>query len=228
MSHVFQLEAFESSIRGRRVRWFIAPGSPSIYPPGFQEQIYTDTPPFVRKILITCHTSSEAWKLTERWDSILLPSTPTDWSLVLTLVINQPSPTLIVCSPEVRIPLPFFQKCNALGNKAPTIICLQHLSLPLPPAAVTFDATFFPPTKAVDDTLMEAMQNALQNLISADKISNFVVKDALKDLRGAGATLVISAIEDPDPSLYWYYASETKSKGKDLLSSVVYTLLNRS
>jgi hypothetical protein len=53
------------------------------------------------------------------------------------------------------------------------------------------------------------------------------MRDALKDLRGAGATLVISAIEEPDPSLYWYYAGEVRAKSKDVLSSVVYTLLNR-
>lgn len=227
MSNVVQLEAFESSIRGRRIRWFITPGSQAIYPPGFQEQIYTDTPPFVRKILITCQTSSEAWKLTDRWDTILLPSSPTDWSLALTLIINQPTPTLIVCTPEVRVPLPFFHKCSALGHKAPTIVCLQNLVTPLPTATVSFDATFFPPTKAVDDTLIEAMQGALQSLISSDKVGNFSMRDALKDLRGAGATLVISAIEDPDPSLYWYYATEQKGRGKDILSSVVYTLLNR-
>jgi hypothetical protein len=114
-----------------------------------------------------------------------------------------------------------------MGLKAPTIICFQTLMLPLQPPPVTFDATFFPPAKAVEDALMDAMQAALQNLISSDKLGSFNVKDALKDLRGAGATLVVSSIDDPESSLYWYYASEPKTKGKDLLASVVQTLLSR-
>lgn len=228
MSNVVQLEAFESSLKARRIRWFVPPGAPTLYPPGFQEQTFTESPPFQRRILITSPTSSEAWKMTDRWDAILIPQTPMDWSLVLTVLINQPPPSLVICTPETKVPSQIFQKCMTLGNKAPTIICLQTLSLPLPPAPITFDATFFPPAKAVEDTLMDAMQTALQSLMSADKLGNFTVKDALKDLRGAGATLVISSIDDVSPTLYWYYASESKSRGKDLLASVVQTLLSRS
>jgi hypothetical protein len=227
MSNVVQLEAFESSLQARRIRWFVPPGATALYPPGFQEQTFTESPPFQRRILITSPASSEAWKMTDRWDAVLMPQTPTDWSLVLTLLMNQPPPTLVLCTPETKVPSQIFQKCMTLGNKAPTIICLQTLSLPLPPVPITFDATFFPPAKAVEDTLMDAMQTALQSLMSADKLGNFTVKDALKDLRGAGATLAVSSIDDVSPSLYWYYASEPKSKGKDLLASVVQTLLSR-
>jgi hypothetical protein len=227
MSNVVQLEAFESSLKARRIRWFVPPAAPTLYPPGFQEQIFTESPPFQRRILITSPASSEAWKMTERWDTILIPQTPTDWSLVLTFLMNQPSPSLVLSTPETRVPPQIFQKCATMGLKAPTIVCLQTLALPLQPPPVTFDATFFPPAKAVEDALMDAMQAALQNLISSDKLGSFNVKDALKDLRGAGATLVVSAIDDPEQSLYWYYASEPKTKGKDLLASVVQTLLSR-
>jgi hypothetical protein len=228
MSNVVQLEAFESSLKARRIRWFISPLLPTIYPPGFQEQLFTESPPFQRRILLTSSASSEAWKMTDKWDMILVPQTQMDWSLVLTLLTHQPPPTLVIATPETRIPPQIFQRCIPLGTKAPTFICLQTLSLPLPPATVTFDATFFPPAKDVEDVLMEAMQAALKSVISDHKLGDFTVKDALKDLRGAGATLVVSSIEEAEPTLYWYYASEQKTRGKDLLTAVVQTLLHRA
>ena len=165
--------------------------------------------------------------MTDKWDMILVPQTQMDWSLTLTVLMNQPPPTLVISTPETRIPPQIFQKCAHMGAKAPTFICLQTLSHPLPQAPISFDATFFPPAKDVEDTLMDAMQNALKSVISDHKLGDFTVKDALKDLRGAGATLVVSSIEETEPTLYWYYASEQRAKGKDLLTSVVQTLLHR-
>jgi hypothetical protein len=227
MSKVVQLEAFESSLKARRIRWFVSPLLPTIYPPGFQEQLFTESPPFQRRILLTSTASSEAWKMTDKWDMILVPQTQMDWSLTLTVLMNQPPPTLVISTPETRIPPQIFQKCAHMGAKAPTFICLQTLSHPLPQAPISFDATFFPPAKDVEDTLMDAMQNALKSVISDHKLGDFTVKDALKDLRGAGATLVVSSIEETEPTLYWYYASEQRAKGKDLLTAVVQTLLHR-
>jgi hypothetical protein len=227
MSKVVQLEAFESSLKGCRIRWFLTPGSPAVYPPGFQEQLFTESPPFQKKFLLTTHSSLEAWKLLDSWDVVFCPSTPTDWSLVVTLLLNLPSPSLVLCTPEVKAPQGFFLKCGQVPQKAPTIICFQTLSLPLPQAPISFHATFFPPAKAVEDSLMDAMQQALKQLVSSDKLGDFTVKDALKDLRGAGATLAISSIEDPDPSMYWYYATESKMKGRDTMTSVIQTLLSR-
>lgn len=227
MSNVVQLEAFESSLKGCRIRWFLTPGSPAVYPPGFQEQLFTESPPFQKRILITSDTSLDGWKLLDKWDLIVLPTTPTEWSLIVTFIVNLPSPSLVVCTPEVRAPQGFFAKCAQVPQKAPTIVCFQTLSLPLPQAAVSFHATFFPPAKAVEDTLMDAMQESLKKLVSSDKLGDFTVKDALKDLRGAGATLAVSSIEEPEPSLYWYYATELKVKGRDTMSSVIQTLLAR-
>jgi hypothetical protein len=227
MTNVVQLEAFESPLRGRRIRWFLAPGSPALYPPGFQEQLFLENPPFQRRILVTCASSTEAWKLTDRWDTIFQPTVAIDWSLILTFLVHQPQHSLVVCTPEVKVPPVLFQKLLPLGLKAPTIVCFQTLALPLSQVPVVFDATFFPPAKAVDHTLMEAMQAALANLISADKLGTFGIRDALKDLRGAGATLAVSTIEETEPTLYWYYGSETKSEGKSLLASVLQTLMSR-
>ena len=165
--------------------------------------------------------------MADKWDAVLMPTTPTDWSLLLTVLLNQPPPCLVICTPEVKIPPAVFQKVSQAGAKAATFICFQVLQLPIPQAPITFDATFFPPAKAVEDTLIEAIQTVLPQLVSSDQMRNFTVKDALKDLRGAGATIVVSSIEDTQAAMYWYYASETKSKGKDLLTTVIQTLLSR-
>jgi hypothetical protein len=227
MSNVVQLEAFESSLKHRRIRWFLPPGHGTTYPPGFQEQCFTESPPFQRRILLTARQSSEAWKLTDKWDAVLQPQTPTDWSLALTVLLNQPPPTLVICTPECVIPAAVFQKCLQAGQKAPTFVWFQILQLPIPQAPIQFDATFFPPAKAVEDSLIEAIETVLPSLISGHQLQHFVVKDALRDLRGAGATIVVSQIEDVQPTLYWYYASESPKHQSDLLSCVVQTLLSR-
>ena len=227
MNNVVQLEAFEAPIKGRRLCWYLAPNAPALYPPGFQEQAFTESPPFQRRILITSRTASEAWKLTDKWDAVLVPTTATDWSLALTVILNQPPPALVIVAPGCQVPTQVFQKAAQAGAKAPTIVILQPLTLPLLPHPVTFDAVFYPPSKAVDDSLTEAIQTSLRSLLSSDILRNFELKDALRDLRGAGATLAVNSIGEPEPGLYWYYASEPAAKGKDVLASVVQTLLMR-
>jgi hypothetical protein len=228
MSNVIQLEAFEAPLRGRRIRWLLAPGAPIAYPPGFQEQAFIEPQPFQRRVLLTSHQSSEAWKLVDKWDTVLTPATGADWSLVLTVVLNTTQPVLVVITPECRTPPAFFQRCAQIPvQKAPTFVCFQHLTNPPPTPPVTMDATFFPPSKVLEDTTLEATQIVLQQLCSSDTLHNFTLKDALRDLRGAGATLVVSSIGDDQPTMYWYYATEAQTKGNTLLSSVIQTLLVR-
>ncbi len=227
MSHVVQLEAFESPLRNKRVRWFLVPGAPITYPSGLQEQLFVESPPFQRRILLTSHASSEAWKLVDRWDCVLHPVTADDWRLTLTLCLHQPAPCLVIVTPECKVPSAFFQTIQRAGTKAPTIILFQTLSMPVQHPPVTMDATFFPPSKYIDETLMEATQVVLQQLMSSDSLRNFVLKDALRDLKSAGATIVVSLIEETQPSLYWYYAEEQKPRTKDTITSVLQTLLAR-
>ena len=227
MSNVVQLEAFEATLRNKRIRWLLSPNQPATYPPGFQEQLFLETPPFQRRILLTTSASSEAWKLVDRWDAILLPHTGADWSLALTVCMNQPAPALVIMTPELKPPQAFFTKCQTLGLKGPTIVHFQTLQIPTPPAAVTFDATFFPPSKSFDETSLEATQVILQQLLSANSLRNFDLKDAIRDLRGAGATIVVSCIGEQEPVLEWFYATESKGKQKDVVSAILQTLLLR-
>ncbi len=226
MNSVVQLEAFEAPIKHRRLRWFLIPDSPITYPPGFQEQILTESPPFQRKLLVLTPQSSEAWKLVDKWDGIFVPQTGLEWSLLVTYVQNIPAPAFIVFAPEVQVPLAFYQKLSQLGQKTPTTIALQTLGQSSVQPLVTYDATFFPPAHPMEE-YTEQTTGILQTLLSSETLRNFVLRDALRDLKGAGATLVVSSIEESTASIYWYYASEPQTPGKRLLETVLQTLLKR-
>ena len=88
-----------------------------------------------------------------------------------------------------------------------------------------FDATFFPPAKELENYI-EQTNGLLKSLITNDILRTFVIKDAIRDLRAAGATLVVSSIEESKSSLYWYYVSEGQIKNQ-LLDRVISTLLRR-
>jgi hypothetical protein len=227
MSNVVQLEAFEAPIRAKHLRWFLVPDYPIAYPPGFQEQCFIESPPFQRKVLLTASSSSEAWKVIDQWDAILLPTASSDWSIVLAVVLNQPQPCLVVLAPEVKAPIAFFQKCRQMGAKAPTLVCFQVLKVPIPPAPISFDATFFPSSSCLETLCLESTQLVLQQSLPAESLRSFSLKDALRDLKSAGATLVVSSIEDTRPTLYWYYATPIKGEKGSLLATVVQTLLLR-
>jgi len=210
-----QLEAFESSIKNRRLRWFLTDIS---YPPGFQEQVYNESPPFQRKILVSSHKSSEAWKLVDAWDAIFIPQTPLEWSLILAYVQNTANP--IVCiTPDVQTPTAFYQKVKS------TTVTFSDLSFPSLTPLIVFDASFFPPAPQLDNYL-EQTNTFLKSLVPAEILRTFVLKDAVRDLKSAGATLVVSSIEESKASLYWYYVSECPVKHQ-LLDKVITTLLKR-
>jgi hypothetical protein len=227
MSHVVQLEAFEASIRAKRLRWFLLPDSVVSYPPGFQEQCFLDSPPFQRRILLTSHTSSEAWKLVDKWDGFLVPTTSSDWSIALALLLNQPQPCIVIVTPEVTMPNIFLQKLYQVSSKAPTLVYFQLLVQPLPAVSISFDATFFPSFSLLQPTQIETMQLVLNKLLSSETLRNFVLKDAIRDLQSAGATLVVSNLETQIPTLYWYYASLQKLDRNHGLASILQTLLAR-
>ena len=222
--HVVQLEAFESPLRGRRIRWFRTPTAPIQYPPGFQEQVFTESPPFQRRILITAPSSSEAWKLLDRWDVMLMPTISSDWSLTLTVILNQPQPALVIITPEVKVPAVFYQK--AISPKQPTFIHIQDLTYPLPTALIQYDATVFPPLKN-DDSLLETIQSLVTHSCSSETLRSFVLKDVVRDLKGAGATLVISSIDENSPQLYWIYAPDQHRKTNPL-SQLIDVYVSRS
>ena len=221
-----QLEAFEAPIKGRRIRWFLSQDQPISYPPGFQEQILTEHPPFQRKILLSSHSSSEAWKLVDTYDAIFLPQTPMEWSLILAFIQNNLSPCLIIITPELQVPVAFYQKSAQLP-KPPCIIAFNILSSATVTPLTVFDATFFPPSKDLE-SYIDQVQSLLQSYLSSDFLRSFIIKDVIRDLKSAGATIVISSIEESKASLYWYYTSDSAPKSKRLIEEIVQTLLKRN
>lgn len=226
MNSVVQLEAFEAPIKHRRLRWFCIPEAPITYPPGFQEQILTESPPFQRKLIVLSPQSSEAWKLVDKWDGIFIPQTGLEWSLLVTYIQNIPAPAFVVFTPEVQVPPAFYQKVSQLGQKAPTTIAFQTLGQTPVQPLVTYDATFFPPAQQMEE-YTDNITTILHTLVSSETMRNFVLKDAIRDLKGAGATLVVSSIEESTATFYWYYASEHHTNEKRLFETVLQTLLKR-
>ena len=55
------LEAFEASLRGTNMLWYLL-DERTIYPPGFTDQIFADGAPFSRRILIASGDSLSAKK----------------------------------------------------------------------------------------------------------------------------------------------------------------------
>jgi len=227
MASVVQLEAFEASIKGRRLKWFLAPDAAIAYPPGAQEQIFSEVSPFQRRVLLMAPTSSEAWKLVDRWDAVFVVQNGVEWSLVLSYIQNTTGPALCVLTPELQPPPAFFQKAAHLGPKTPTLVCFSYLTGATHQPLVAYDAIFFPDARQIENAL-EQTQAILSGLIPNETLKTFHLRDAIRDLQSAGATLVISSIEESKPSLYWYYTSETQqTQQRRLLETVVHTLIKR-
>lgn len=222
--NVVQVDAYEASLHGRHLRWLLTKESAHMahYPPGFTEQISTESPPFLKKFLLCSQTSNEAWKLVDRWDAIFMPSAPTDWSLLLAFLQHYPQ-ALVVAATDCQIPAAFFQKCRQLKSQ-PTIVCFQTLKedsyKPLATAYIAYDDTFFPQIK--EETL-ESAQYLLQQIVQADTFKQLSLKETIRDLKGAGASLVASR----SGGLYWYYMSE-RTPPQTLINSVVQTLIQRN
>jgi len=182
--------------------------------------MFTESPPFQRKILISSQQSSEAWKLVDTWDAVFVPQSPIEWSLILAYLQNTPKPSIVILTPEVQPPLAFYQKSTGT-----TLVAFSLISQVTTATQVSFDATFLPPAKDLDN--VEQINILLQRLVASENLHNFSLKDAVRDLKSAGATLVISSIEESKSSLYWYYVSEMSQKNR-LLDTVIQTLLKRN
>jgi hypothetical protein len=214
------LEAFESSIKNRRIRWFLT--DIVSYPPGLHEQVFNESPPFLKRLLISGQKSSEAWKLVDAWDAVFVPTTPIEWSLILAYIQNIAKPSIVFITPEVQVPAAFYQKSAGLTTSVTFSFINSATLAPL----VGFDATFFPSAHELEN-YVDQTNGILKSLVSGEIIRNFVLKDAIRDLRSAGATLVVSSIEESKSSLYWYYVSESHVKEKGLIDTVIQTLLRR-
>ena len=87
MAQTVALEAFEHSLRGKRSVWILGASQTIAFPPGFQDQILSETPAIQRKTLMIAPTTPESWRLMEKWDAILTITNNHDWSVALTFLL---------------------------------------------------------------------------------------------------------------------------------------------
>jgi hypothetical protein len=225
------LEAFEHSLRGRRSVWILPNGKTIQYPSGFQELILSEPPLFQRKVLLLGPQTHEAWRQLDLWDSILTMKTPQDWTLALTHILYQPTPTLLLLPPELKVPQNFLVKL-AQSQQRPTVVQLISLTSPFDRIHLTADALIFPLLDSPTDTQIDSLYAILQQTTTEQsKQSKQVFRDILRDTKAAQASVLVSSLGEAlgRTSLYWYYATPqpVSSKAEELLL-VLKTLLQRS
>lgn len=215
------LEAFEANLRGTVSIWYLKDGAPA-HAPGFAEQIYTESPPIQRKILLAGQHASQAWNVVDAWDIVYRPAGEHDWSIVLAILQNQRVPYLVCATPDVRIPAVFFQKLLQRTNPLMTFILYSVLGQ----ASVSALATgpikphtyFFPSISPIDSLQIEQMESVIKNLLGN---APFNIKEALRDIYSSQAGLVVSRLETAHNSVYWYYASAGQKKPASAFVEVV-------
>jgi hypothetical protein len=205
---VVSLEAFEANLRGTISVWYLKDGTPS-HGPGFADQIYTETPPIQRKILLAGPHVSQAWLVVDSWDIVYKAGSQQDWSVILAILQNQTVPFLVCSTPDLRIPPVFFQKLAQKPNPRMTFIAYTVLGTK-DAAAIPAHTHFFPSISPLDSLQIEQLDGVIKTYTGA---SPFNIKEALKDIYSAQAGLVVSRLESTHYSVYWYYAAGGAKKG---------------
>ena len=202
-SQTITLEAFEANLRGTSVLWYLPPGTKPQYPQGFVDQIVTDAPPFAKKVLITGPQTHVGWRLVDDWDVTWRPTTGTEWSILLTYLNNCPKPVLLVIAPGSQIPPAFLQKMAA----GITLVTFAIMGEPTVGLNITMYQSILLPPLNLD--LIPSL-SFVQHLGIPNPSWN--ASSVLRDLHGAGASLVVSSVGDRQgqKQYYWYYTSKNQ------------------
>lgn len=211
------LEAFDGEIRGKYSQWILPSHDFCALPHGFQDQILSGTQPFQTSILLMSKQDSKAWLLSYSWDLTFIPESPTDWSLLLSILQHLKKPILIVTTPGCSAPTAFWQKCLALS---PTCAALRH---PPPDTATTGpvqfngnpNTIFFPRLDAITESQFMKIPTMLANT-AQQSLSSIDLRSLYRDLRGAGASLCLSFIDSRVPGVF------TQSNGSMPLYNVMW------
>jgi len=189
------LEAFDGSLRGKLSHWILPSQDFCALPNGFQDQVLSTTPAFQTHILLMTRNDSKAWLLAYPWDMTFTPDTPTDWSLLLSILQHLKKPILIVTTPKTNAPAAFWQKCLTIQNQTPTCICLRDMPTDdtgaIQPATSLPNSIFFPRL----DTITESQFTKLSSILplpAQQFIQTLDLRSVYRDLRGAGASLCLS------------------------------------
>lgn len=202
-SSVVSLDAFEASLRGTISTWFLKDDTPT-HGAGFTDQVYTESPPNQRRILLTAPSTSQAWSVVDTWDVVYRVSSVQDWGLALAILQNQTVPYVACVAPELKPPAAFFQKLTAKPNPRMTLILYSVLGDGAFTANPFVSTYFFPCVSAADTVQVEHMERALRTLVGN---TSFTLKDTLKDIYSAQAGLSVSKVGYSAYHVFWYYAT---------------------
>ena len=210
------LEAFDANLRGRISQW-ILPSDICSLPNGFHDQLISGNAPFLTSILLLSKQDSKAWQLAYPWDMTFIPESPTEWSLLLSIIQHLKAPVLLVTCPRLQVPLAFWQKCLTLKT-VPTCVCLRDLETQ---THIQIQNTFlphfifFPKLDLLTDTQFIKIQTTLPLPIQ-QSVQNLDLRSIYRELRGSGASLCLSLTESrfgsfqqngqmPSYNATWFY-----------------------
>lgn len=207
MTSFVQLEELDERLRGRRIVAYL-PAAKETFAPAVLNYIrlivsnvtHGDSP-FTR---ILCATNNPLYRLLA--DTIGATMTlsvreMTDWSLLLTAATSSShASTLVITFPDTKCPDAF------IGRLPPhaTLIMFRGLDDTTP---VRFGGlVFMPHVREIHTEAAEAVVRRIQGLGLLQPVPDLV--PILKELRIAGAGLVITAIPGGISQLHWWDASE--------------------
>ena len=215
-SSVVSLDAFEASLRGTVACWFLKDDTPA-HGAGAADQIYTESPPIQRKILLTGPTTSQAWSVVDSWDVVYRVSGMNDWGLALAILQNQSAPYVACVAPELKPPAAFFQKLAAKPNPRMTMILYSVLGVGTFSANPYVSSYFFPAVSPMETVQIEHMESILRALVGN---TSFALKDTLKDIYSSQAGLAISKVGYSAYHVFWYYATASARTKTPLLELI--------
>lgn len=208
------LEAFDGNLRGRLSLWILPTHDVCALPNGFQDQILSGTPAFQTQILLMSKHDSKAWLLSQSWDMTFTPDSPTDWSLLLSILQHMKKPILIVTAPMCQAPPAFWQKCQMMTQvQVPTCVILKDIPSDIVNILQCIPHfVFFPRLDILTDTQFMKIPSILP-LTVQQSIQTLDLRSLYRDLRGAGASLCLSLIDSrltangtmPSYNATWFY-----------------------
>ena len=200
------LEAFDANLRGKYTQWVLPSQDFCALPGGFQDQILSGTPAFQTTILLMTKQDSRAWLLAYSWDMSFTPDSPTDWSLMVSVIQHLKKPVLLVTTPRCIAPAAFWQKCLVGQSQAviPTCVALrdigseagvqspgQPLGQPLGQPSGIPHSIFFPKLDLITESQFMEIPSSLPASVQA-YIQSLDLRSLYRDLRGSGASLCLS------------------------------------
>jgi hypothetical protein len=183
------LEAFDENLRGRISQWILPSQDFCSLPNGFYDQMISGSAPFLTSILLLSKQDSKAWHLAYPWDMTFVPESPTEWSLLLSILAHLKAPALIVCCPKLQVPPAFLQKCMTSQKSIPTCVLLKDSDSS--GQGILPHSIFFPKLDLITDTQFIKLASGLPQAIQ-HYIQTLDLRSIYRELRGSGASLCLS------------------------------------